>query len=296
MFDEELDRIKTDNAELWRPELEIEWCNAKLHLYALTFTLPLNTDSSLRTMQIKVHRQSVLHKARKTASMLTTELTRLGRQCISDSYPSGLLTFVPKTWFTALFNAAAFLFRSMATCNTLTSVSIVQSSAMVSMIEAHKIFQSFPGQRELTRAAIHIEMFIEVLRNSSEASNMEELVVNNKLSASVMFDAVFRACRARNIDPRSGKPLPVRNWKTVNETFAQRLPDVVRSSTLDEDGKNNAEPGNRNNDFDTEFPQWWKDWDDYMDLFQVGAEQWEGMDMTSTIPNGGELGDPQDFM
>lgn len=303
MFDDQLDAVKGANAYLWRPELEIEWCNAKLCLYALTFTTSTDADRSIGS-HIPSHHQTILHKAREAASSLVTKLTKFSQQCTSGLYPSGLLTFAPKSYFAALFNAAAFLFRFMATCNMRTRMFAQENSAMDSIIEAHKILQSFPERRELTRAAIHTEMFIDMLRNSA-GINMNELFVSNKLGASVMFDAVFRACRQRNTDPRDGKLLPIREWKTVNEIFAQRLPDAPAQSTADDHGGITGVPSDKDNgleDFeqsaavDGQAPQWWKEWDDYMDLFQVGVEQWEHTHMQTSLSGGGELGEPGDFV
>ncbi|KAL9070884.1 MAG: hypothetical protein Q9157_005660 [Trypethelium eluteriae] len=303
MFDEQLDELKKVNAALWRSELEIGWCNAKLRLYALTFTISASANSSLNS-QTQIHRQAILHKAFEIASNLTNELTRLGQQCTSDLYPGGLLTFVPKSYFTALFNAATFLFRFIATSHMRMRTSIQESYAMDSIIEAHKIFQSFPEQRELTRAAIHIEMFIDVLKDGGGTS-MDELVVNNKLGASVMFDAVFRACRQRNIDPRTGKPLAVREWKTVTETFAQRLPDVPAQSMSDNHEKingftdyeaNNPEIIEPSSAGEGQNTQWWGNWDNYMDLFQVGVEQWEMMDMEKSAGDHDNLDELGNFM
>ena len=283
MFDEQLDELKKANPDLWRSELEIEWCNAKLYLYALTFTIPTKANTS-HNIQIQIHRQAILHKALGAASNLITELTKLGQLCTSSSYPGGLLNFVPQPYFTALFNATTFLFRFMATYVMRTPAQ--ESLAMGSVVEAHKIFQSFPEQRELTRAAIHIEMFIALLRDGASVS-MNELVVNNKLGASVMFDAIFHAVRQRNIDPMTGKALAVKEWKTVNETFAQRLPEAPAQRMGDRNGKikdvtgfdsSVVESVQQSSTFGEQDPQWWGEWENYMDLFQVGVGQWDLMD------------------
>ena len=303
VFEDQLYGLKRANADLWRSELEIEWCNARLCLYALDFTISASTNPS-HVFQIQARRQAILYKALEAASNLTAEMRKLGQQCTSDLWPSGRLTFVPKSYFTALFNATTFLFRFIATCHASVGTPMQGSLAMGSIIEAHKIFQSFPEQRELTRAAIHIEMFIDVSRDSA-AISMDELVVNNKLGASVMFDAVFRACRQRNIDPRTGKPLAVQEWKTVSETFTQRLPDAPARAIGDGDGKIKSVASYENNDFDVveqssaldrQNQQWWGDWENHMDLFQVGVEQWEFEDMEQSMGDHNNLSELGDFM
>lgn len=301
MFGGQLDDLKDTNSNLWRSELEIEWCNAILYLYALTFTIPANANNPSYNIQIQ-HRQAILGKALPAASNLIREVTKLGQLCTSDLYPGGLLNFVPKPYFTALFNATTFLFRFMATYDTRTPVQ--DSLVMGLIVEAHKIFQSFPEHRELTRAAIHIEMFIDVLRDGASV-NMNELVVNNKLGASIMFDAVFQACRYRNIDPRTGKVRAVQEWKTVNETFAERLPEAPAQKMGDDNGKIIGVTGYESSGLESvqqssvsgeQNPQWWGEWDNYIDLFQVGVEQWGAMDMEQSMGDNDSLGELGGFM
>jgi hypothetical protein len=284
MFDDQLDELKKAHPKAWRSELEIEWCNAKLYLYALTFTIPVNASPS-HNIQIRIHCQAVLQKALGAASNIITEMKKLGQLSVSDLYPGGLLHFVPKPYFTSLFNATTFLFRFLATYATRTPVQ--ESLAMGLTIEAHKIFQSFPEQRELTRAAIHIESFIDILKHGAIGS-MNELVVNNRLGASIMFDALFKACRQRNIDPGTGKVLAVQEWKTVNEIFAQRLPEAPAQKMRDDNGEisvitgytpSGLESFQQSSTSGEQGLQQWAEWDEYMDLFQVGIQQWDAMDM-----------------
>lgn len=274
MFVEQLDELKKGNLELWKPELEIEWCNAKLYLFALTFTTPVNADPSQHT-QTRIHRQTILQKAFDVASSLITQFMKLGQLCASDLHPGGLLKFLPELYFTSLFNATTFLFRFMATFMTVTTAQ--GSQAMGLIIESHKIFQSYPERREFTRAAIHIESLIDILKQGSPVS-MSELVVKNKLGASVMFDAIFHACRQRNIDPRTGKPLALQEWRTISETFAQRLPEIpaqkkATDSRRSNIGKNGLVSNQRFTTLAEQNSQWWEEWDNYIDFFQVGEEQ-----------------------
>jgi hypothetical protein len=303
MFDDQLNELKSANSDMWVSKIEIEWCNAKLYLYALTFTIPANANPS-HNIQIQIHRQTILYKALEAASNLITELKKLGQLCTSDLYPGGLLSFVPKPYFTALFNATTFLFRFMATY--ISSTSSQKRHAMGLIVEAHKVFQSFPEQRELTRAAIHIEMLMNILRDGSSV-NFNELVVNNKLGASVMFDAVFQACRQRNIDPRTGKALTTKEWKTVNETFAQRLPEVPAQNIMDRNRNANSFAGYGIDEFGlisqpltaisgVQNSQWWEAWDNYIDLFPVGDKQWGDFDIEQSTDNYDNLGEIRGFM
>jgi hypothetical protein len=276
LFSEQLDEIKRVTLDSWRSELEIEWCNAKLHLFALTFTTPINTDLSQNT-QIQIHRQMILLKAFDVASNLIAQFMKIGQLGASELHPGGLLKFVPELYFTSLFNATAFLFRFMATFMGLTPAQ--RSQAMGYIIEAHKIFQSYPHHREFTRAAIHIESLIDILKKGAPVG-MSELVVKNKLGASIMFDAIFHACRQRNIDPRTGRPLAVQEWRTVNETFAQRLPELP-AQKMEHDilgsyvGNNGLESDQRAEASAKQNSQWWEEWDNYIDLFRIDEEQFD---------------------
>ncbi|KAJ6016192.1 hypothetical protein N7540_010783 [Penicillium herquei] len=264
MLNEQVDKIKQDNLDSWGSELEIEWCNAKLYLLALTFTTPSTIDS-VQNDQIRIQRQVILQNAFEVASNLITQYITLSQLSVSDSNPGGMLKFIPELYVTPLFNCTTIIFRFMATSVTLTSAKRIQ--AMNLIIEAHKTFQSYPDRREFTRAAIHIESFIDILKQGVQPG-ISELAVKNKLGASIMFDALFHACRQRNIDPRTGEPLDVREWSTINERFAQRLPEGRINRPDDSSvGDNNPQ------DQPVMLPeqdQWWDEWDNYIDFFQVG--------------------------
>lgn len=272
-YSSQLDELKRATPDSWSSELEIEWCNSKLYIYALAFTIPASTDQELST-QIWVHRQTILHEAFEVASTLIAQFSKLSQLGASSSHDNDLLRATPDLYFTSLFNATTFLFRFMATSVNKTPTQSSQAINMV--IEAHKIFQSRPQHRELTRAAIHIESLIEILKQGAPAG-MNELVVKDKLGASVMFDAIFHACRHRNIDPETFRPLPAKEWKTVNDTFAERLPKVpspnlgidIGASKLDDSG---PEPDQQSTELPENDPLWWEDWDKYLNLAQVPHE------------------------
>jgi hypothetical protein len=274
LFNEQLDRLKQANDNSWRPELEIEWCNTKLHIFALTFTTPANTDPNQDT-HWRIYRQTILLKAFGAASSLIAQFMKLGQSHISDLHSNSQLRTIPEPYFTSLFNATTFLFRFMATFLAITPSQ--RNKAMGLIIEAHKIFHAFPERRELTRAAIHIEALIDALKQGVPVG-MSELTVKSKLGASVMFDAIFHACRQRNIDSRTGKPLAIQQWKTVTETFAERLPETAMRKTRNENRQHDS--GNDDSEHNEEImafselnTQWWEEWDNYINLNQIGDEQ-----------------------
>ncbi|KAL7919038.1 hypothetical protein ACQKWADRAFT_323294 [Trichoderma austrokoningii] len=272
IFIEQLHKLKETEYESWRPELEIEWCNTKLHIFALTFTTPANTDANQDT-HWRIHRQTILLKAFDAASSLVTHFMKLGQDHVSELHPNGLLRTIPEPYFTSLFNAAAFFFRFMATFMALTPTQ--GKRAMDLIIEAHKIFHSFPERRELTRAAIHIEALIDALKQGVPVG-MGELTMKNKLGASVIFDAIFHACRQRNIDSQTGKPLAMQQWKTVTETFAERLPETItrkkgyEAQQLESGVSDDPEQIMSLTELNA---QWWEEWDNYINLNQIGDEQ-----------------------
>lgn len=274
IFNEQLHKLKQANQDTWRSELEIEWCNTKLNIFALTFTTPANTDPHQNT-RCRIHRQTILLKAFGTASSLITHFIKLGQDGVPDLHPNDLLRTIPELYFTPLFNSTTFLFRFMATYMAITTTQ--GNEAMGLIIESHKIFNSFPERREFTRAAIHIEALIDVLKQGVPVG-MSELAARNKLGASVMFDAIFHACRQRNIDSITGKPLAMQQWKTVTQTFAQRLPESLtrrpRKEAQQYDSRNGDPEQNQQVTALTELNmQWWEEWDDYVNLNQVVDEE-----------------------
>ncbi|KAK4939456.1 hypothetical protein LTR10_020262 [Elasticomyces elasticus] len=287
MFDEQLDEVRGKHSEDWTPQVGIELCNAKINLYALTWAVPKpSKEARNEESERGMHRQILLHKGLKVAADLVVEANRLGQQHHSQSFfPGGLLTFIPKHLFAALFNAAAFLFRFLATRKS--SSTAEENLAMGSIIEAHKIFQSFPGHRDTTRAAIHIEMLVDILRDRTLASSMDELVISNRLGASLMMDATFRSSQHQNRDPTTGGHLPVQAWRQLNDMYAERLPGVSPASSADVNvstGSPNAPGSEMQYDLNLQssemgaatagLPTWWDDWNNYMEYFEVGLDEW----------------------
>ena len=289
-YEDQLDELRRTNAEIWTPQLEMEMCSAKLYLYGLTFTIPILTNV-LGNPQRQIHRQMVLQKGLKAASGYITEATNMNQlPAASGFYPGGDLTFAPKQYFTSLFNATTFLFRFLATYTTGTAAQ--ESLAMGSIIEAHKIFQSFPGNRDMTRAAIHTETLVSILRDRSRGSplGLNELVMTNRLGASVMYDAAFRSSAQSNRDPTTGESPPVQEWKSLNDTYAERLPKAVRESSVgasvntgssDPDGMDSLDTNSlQQPQPSVQEPSWWGDWETYMDCFEVGVEGWQDIEQS----------------
>ena len=246
----------------------------------MTFTIPVQPDA-LNDSRRQINRQMVLHKSLTAASRLIAAAISISDQPVASGfYPNGTLTFAPKQVFTSLMNATAFLFRFLATFATPTPEQ--ETLATGSIIEAHKIFQSFPDNRDMMRAAIHTEMFVSILRDKrspGRALYLRELVLTNRLGASVMYDAIFRSSMQRNRDPATGASPPIQEWKTMNAACAERLPKAVWDSEgreSDKTGFSSAEGMPGLNASSTELavqdPSWWTDWDTYMEYFEVGTD------------------------
>ena len=115
---------------------------------------------------------------------------------------------------------------------------------------------------------------------------IDELVVTNRLGASVMLDAVFRSSRQRNSDSRTGETLAPREWKALNEVFKERLPGVPTQGGAGERGvmKGRQEVGIENSGLEVnqqqDMPPWLGEWENYMDYFEVGAEQWGDIELS----------------
>lgn len=251
---------------------------ARLYILSLGFNVPTE-DGNISDAQAKINRLHLLYNSFSAATELISyfkdgTVDDVNKTLTADDESDGTLKYMPDLYFTSLFQATALLFRFLATYPA--PLDWQRRNAIKAIQDAHFIFQSFPDRREFVRAAIHIEAMIDILRTSAEGV-MNDLVVTNKLGASVMFDAIFYACRHRNIDPRTGRPLEPQAWKTVNETFAERLPKAPSQTTRNDTpvpGPNNHDTSQ---DIQTLMPSelnqdWWEEWDKYIDLFQVGDD------------------------
>ncbi|KAJ5291271.1 hypothetical protein N7478_000522 [Penicillium angulare] len=276
LFLSQLDQIHYEGSDVKYsqnlPKLDLLRAIAKLYVVSMSFnslTRDLTEDPRFQANHLKN-----LQESYRAATHLIHVFKISNVNEIEDR--AGDMEYQPDLYFTPLFHATTVLFRYLATFPRSSGENYIY--AIESMKDAHLIFQSFPKRREFARAAIHIEALMDILKKGISVGSMDRLVVRNKLGASVMFDAIFHACSQRNLDPRTGEPRAVREWKTVNETFAERLPNIPKvrakdpsllSSSVDFEttsGQQAIAPYTQN-------PEWWEEWDKYIDLFQVGDEQ-----------------------
>ena len=269
MFDRMLDQIKQKYLQHWSSDLEIALDSARLYLYAFTFLCSAPTGSA-STLHTSAQNYLILQKAQIAASQRVSNLTDLSLSSTPNSVgPAGLLTFYPKYHFTNLFFAATFLFRILVSSQAVLSHN--RRDMVSSLQAAHKIFQSFPQHRDHTRAAINIEVLVQILRDGHSAgrNRLDTLVINNRFGASIMFDSIFRAGEERNRQQNSRKPSAVASWKTLSDQFPERLPHVPQRPTAPSSTAFQLPAESAMMDED---PEWWTSWDAYMQDFGIGLE------------------------
>ena len=271
-FDRIFEQIKQNYLQYWTTDLEIALDGARLYLYAFTFmcSAPIGSSSALRA---SAQHYLILQKALAAASQLVSNLSDLGLSSSPSMLCSaGLLTFYPKYYFTSLFFAAVFLFRILISGQAVLSHN--RTDMVSSLQAAHKIFQSFPQHRDHTRAAINIEIFVKILRDGHSVGRkrLDTLVISNRLGASVMYDSIFRAGEERNQQQDSHTPSAVGSWKTMNEQFPERLPNIPRRPSAPP--HTSFQVPSAMALFDEANPEWWTSWDAYMEDFGIGLESW----------------------
>lgn len=267
IFDRMLDHIKQTYLQHWSSDLEVALDSARLYLYAFTFLSSAPTGSAA-ALRASAQHYLILQKAQAAASELISNLTDLSLSSTPNSVcPAGLLTFYPKYYFTNLFFAAIFLFRILISGQAVLSHN--RTDMVSSLQAAHKIFQSFPQHLDHTRAAINIEILVQILRDGHSVgrNRLDTLVINNRFGASIMFDSIFRAGEERNRQQDSRTPSAVASWKTLSDQFPERLPHVPRRPTAPSSTAFQV-PAESAMMYDN--PEWWTSWDAYMQDFGIG--------------------------
>lgn len=285
-YESQLDALRMQYQEGWSWNLEVQLLAAKMYIFGITLTLDLPHDE-YQLSQAFLYRQITLEKGMKAASSFVSTMADLSNQSIpGHRYASGILTFYPKHFFTSLMAAAAYLFRFLLAYQGAT---LAQQSLAISRItEAHKIFQSFPDHRDAMRACINIEIFVDAVRANPGHSDPPtiELAVKNRLGASVVHDALFRAAQHRNWDPTNGSSLPVAQWSTMNENSCHRLPlapeqRVVSPRSQLWVGNIGSSDGLEQQD---NTASWLGVWDTYFNEFGVMNEPWVQQDAEFGLP------------
>lgn len=275
MFDGQFDEIAQSYKNCWSPEIDIQFAAAKLNLYGLTFIV--DTDRIRDAQQLLINRQLVLRRGLDTAMSLISKMTLLSNTAVDQGYyPAGALSFYPKYYFFQLHTAATFLFRFLASYR---GVSQLETTLAISgLTEAHKIFQSFPDHRDSMKAAHNIEMLVDILRSPqrSHPYPLDELVIQTRLGASMVFDASFRISHHRNKNPVThASPPSISNWLSVDDDPRLRLPLTPEQRATSSSGPSSNPGADDGQPIQSQtVGPWWTEWDTYMNDFEVGLETW----------------------
>lgn len=223
--DAQIDTVKSTAGEAWTMDTELLYQSTKLYILGMTFTQDFPTALDQQA-QAAFYRQIVLEKCLQAASSYISTMTELSNLTIAGRrHLVGALTFHPKCfYFTTLIMAACSIFRFLIAYQGLTSDR--QQQAVQHLMGAHKIFQSFPDNRDAIRAAIHIELMVNIIRTRPASNSLPgyELAIKNRLGASVYYDAVFRSTQQRNRRNMDGTSPPVSQWTYMTEDCSTRLP------------------------------------------------------------------------
>lgn len=271
-FEMQLDAIVTEYRDVWTETLGIQLLAAKMYILAIPLTqdLPVNQDELSQSI---IYRQLILEKGMKASSEFILAMVGLSDESIpGQRYASGILTFYPKHYFASLVFAAAFLFRYILSYQSATQAQ--QAQAIGYIAEAHKILQSFPDHRDAMRACINIETFVNAIRTNTGPSNTE-LLVKNRLGASLLHDALFRAAQYRNRHPVDGSSPPLDQWSSLDDNYQHRLPLAPEQKVVSPKGRlwsdsqvSAAELQPQN------MAPWVGIWDNYFNDFGVLTEPW----------------------
>lgn len=283
-YQSRLESVKNSFNQNWSWDLELAYQAVRIYVLGIGL-LP---DISHSDQQAITYRQLILQKCLDAASSYIQIIMNMSYQPASGSrYPSGILTFYPKHYFTTLMAAAAYIFRFLIDSQHINKSQ--QSLCMTRLTEAHKIFQSFPDHRDAVRGCIQIELLVNCLRSNIRPSSI--IVVKHRLGASVVLDASFRAAQQRNTDSVSGATPPVASWNTMNDYYAYRLPVAPEQKVVS--------PPDQQQQYQQQEQSWQGSdialgiWDTYANDFGVLNEPWLGTDaefasvvaMTRSNPN-----------
>lgn len=294
-YEMRFDAINSQFKEIWTDTLDAQLSAAKIYVLGIALTQDLPTDEE-QLSQAFLYRQLILEKCMKVSSGFISTMTSLSNQSIpSRRYPGGVLIFYPKYYFTCLMATVTFLFRFILAFQGATQAQ--QSQVVVRMTEAHKIFQSFPDHRDAMRACIHIETLVNVIKRNavSESSLGTEVLVKNRLGASVVHDALFRTAEQRNRHPVDGSSPPVSQWTMMGYDSGHRLPLAPEQKVVSPKGQSISSsyvsPGEQQ---PLDIAPWVGVWDDYLNEFGVLGEPWvqdddefamTGLQVQATVPS-----------
>ncbi|KAL1608231.1 hypothetical protein SLS60_003170 [Paraconiothyrium brasiliense] len=192
LIDTELDSLKTRFPTPWSPRIEMAVLVAKLHLYTMTIIRMQDLTS-----------REVLMKNGYSVALRIVYLSDQGLFHRSDDYPDlaagPLLHTCPKNYFRALMLATVFLLRFFAL--NINASPEEQETAKNHVAIAQRYFRNGaidPNNPtdEKARASIVIEV---LSRQQPMDIDSTKLKIDDRMGASLVFDAITRGHELRNI-------------------------------------------------------------------------------------------------
>ena len=267
-FDGSLDTVKQSYLAQWTLELDVQLQAAKLNLYASSALLPLQ-HNVLADAQNLINRQTLYLRGLESATTLIKHMKNMALSKASEGqYPAGKLTFFPKHFFTSLFFSAVFLFRIFVYLQPPSHAHTAR--AMQGMFDAQSIFQLLPHHRDLVRAARLIGKLAEKAQTADTAGNhspLAELVVTNRLGASVLWDTFARMRVRANLERSNGEGRATQEMRLIGPDPLPPAPEMkwrIQNAAVAPIGTTAAEKQETDS---------WASWDAVLDGFEFDFGQ-----------------------
>ncbi|KAI0387995.1 hypothetical protein F5Y04DRAFT_286904, partial [Hypomontagnella monticulosa] len=233
-FDNSLDIIEQAYAAHWTPELDIQLQYAKVNLYAMAVLGSSQTDMRIDIPGL-INKQALLVRGLGSASRViyqTEALTLLPVQnAISNT---GKLTFYPRQYITNSFFAAIYLFRMLVDCRPLSQAQV--TLALSSIAQARNVFILMPHHRTAAMGADFLGRILDKAQAtdaSSGALSLPQLLITNRLGASLMYDIIFRLSHFARRDPSHGMGIQNQGGAADNSQAQESLTSDAIARLLD---------------------------------------------------------------
>ncbi|KAF9734089.1 hypothetical protein PMIN06_008064 [Paraphaeosphaeria minitans] len=189
LIDTELDSLKSRFPTPWSPRIEMAVLVAKLHLYTMTIIRMQDFTS-----------REVLMKNGYSVALRIVYLSDQGLFHRSDDYPETTPSFLqqtcPKNYFRALMLAAVFLLRFFAL--NINAPPEEQETAKNHVAIAQRFLTA--GAHNAIDGKARAALVIEVLsRQQPMDIDSTKLKIDDRMGASIVFDAITRGHELRNI-------------------------------------------------------------------------------------------------
>lgn len=192
LIDTELDGLKSKFPAPWSPRLEMAVLVAKLHLYTMTII----------RMQMDLTSREIIMKSGYSVALRIVYLSEQGLFHRSDDYPDlgtgCIASTCPKNYFRALVLATVFLLRFFALNINASPGEQETAKNHVAIVQRFLKASTDDPTDEKSRAAVLLEVL-----SRQEPVNIDntKLKVDDRMGASLLFDAITRGHELRHIKP-----------------------------------------------------------------------------------------------